>query len=244
MPHSSRKKRPPTHQKRRQVTDDNGWTHITTGQNARKALRQTAIEAQGGSDSSSSDREKPGNHYPNNDDIIEPGSDNGGGGPVRLVPAESPRGLTLEELAAQFQRYRATWENSSTWSALRDALQRHGQRWRRRWRERQRQRRRGTTADTTNTLLDRVSRLELEDETTVVPSNAAASTWEGSCSSPNIVCLGLGSLSGLLRGGWVDRRNVSLYQLAALVSIIEFFGLSDTHPDTHTHTHTACTIAN
>ncbi|PLB37927.1 SRR1 family protein [Aspergillus candidus] len=38
-----------------------------------------------------------------------------------------------------------------------------------------------------------------------------------------IICIGLGSLSGLLRGGWVDRRRVSMYQLAALVGIIECF---------------------
>ena len=34
-----------------------------------------------------------------------------------------------------------------------------------------------------------------------------------------IVCIGLGSPSGFLRDGWVDRRSVSLYQLAALASI-------------------------
>ncbi|KAL1999112.1 hypothetical protein VTN02DRAFT_5020 [Thermoascus thermophilus] len=38
----------------------------------------------------------------------------------------------------------------------------------------------------------------------------------------NVVCIGLGSPSGLLRGGWVDRRSVSLYQLAALASILEY----------------------
>jgi SRR1. len=42
----------------------------------------------------------------------------------------------------------------------------------------------------------------------------------------NIVCIGLGSPSGFLRGGWVDRRSVSLYQLAALASIAEFFSKS------------------
>lgn len=40
----------------------------------------------------------------------------------------------------------------------------------------------------------------------------------------NCVCVGLGSPSGLLRGGLVDRRSVSLFQLAALVSILEFTG--------------------
>lgn len=34
-----------------------------------------------------------------------------------------------------------------------------------------------------------------------------------------VVCIGLGSPSGFLRDGWVDRRAVSLYQLAALASI-------------------------
>ena len=34
-----------------------------------------------------------------------------------------------------------------------------------------------------------------------------------------IVCVGLGSPSGFLRDGWVDRRSVSMYQLAALESI-------------------------
>lgn len=38
------------------------------------------------------------------------------------------------------------------------------------------------------------------------------------------VCVGLGSPSGLLRGGLVDRRNVSMYQLAALLSILEVLG--------------------
>lgn len=39
-----------------------------------------------------------------------------------------------------------------------------------------------------------------------------------------IICIGLGSPSGFLRGGWVDRRSVSLYQLAALESIVELLG--------------------
>ncbi|KAH8701733.1 hypothetical protein BGW36DRAFT_371434 [Talaromyces proteolyticus] len=36
----------------------------------------------------------------------------------------------------------------------------------------------------------------------------------------NVVCIGLGSPSGL-RDGWVDRRDVASFQLAALVSLIE-----------------------
>ncbi|KAK6831953.1 hypothetical protein RU639_002747 [Aspergillus parasiticus] len=36
-----------------------------------------------------------------------------------------------------------------------------------------------------------------------------------------IVCIGLGSPSGFLKGGWVDRRSVSMYQLAGLVSVVD-----------------------
>ncbi|KAL1974629.1 hypothetical protein VTN31DRAFT_4833 [Thermomyces dupontii] len=36
-----------------------------------------------------------------------------------------------------------------------------------------------------------------------------------------IVCIGLGSPSGFVGGGWVDRRSVALYQLAALRSIMD-----------------------
>jgi hypothetical protein len=40
----------------------------------------------------------------------------------------------------------------------------------------------------------------------------------------NVVCIGLGSPSGFVRGGWVDRRSVALYQLGALVSVLEVLG--------------------
>ncbi|PWY90876.1 hypothetical protein BO70DRAFT_328931 [Aspergillus heteromorphus CBS 117.55] len=51
----------------------------------------------------------------------------------------------------------------------------------------------------------------------------------------NIVCIGLGSLSGLLRGGWVDRRNVSLFQLAALVGVGGCFVDQPPKPPTPTY---------
>ncbi|KKZ67704.1 hypothetical protein EMCG_01069 [[Emmonsia] crescens] len=44
----------------------------------------------------------------------------------------------------------------------------------------------------------------------------------------NCVCFGLGSPSGFLRGGWVDRRAVSLYQLAALATMLEYFAHENT----------------
>ncbi|PYH98728.1 hypothetical protein BO71DRAFT_34149, partial [Aspergillus ellipticus CBS 707.79] len=50
----------------------------------------------------------------------------------------------------------------------------------------------------------------------------------------NIVCVGLGSLSGLLRGGWVDRRNVSMFQLAALVGVGGLFDQASTSTSTST----------
>lgn len=62
--------------------------------------------------------------------------------------------------------------------------------------------------------------------------DAALSSGQSSSSSSSsrddgggikIICLGLGSPSGFLRDGWVDRRNVSMYQLAALTSIIDFY---------------------
>ena len=56
--------------------------------------------------------------------------------------------------------------------------------------------------------------------------NAELSRWPPG-SIDNCVCVGLGSPSGLLRGGLVDRRSVSLFQLAALVSILEFICTDD-----------------
>jgi len=52
-------------------------------------------------------------------------------------------------------------------------------------------------------------------------SQAAAAVKK---SLDNVVCIGLGSPSGFVRGGWVDRRSVALYQLAALVSVLELLG--------------------
>ncbi|KAL1970994.1 hypothetical protein VTN77DRAFT_2828 [Rasamsonia byssochlamydoides] len=47
----------------------------------------------------------------------------------------------------------------------------------------------------------------------------------------NVICIGLGSPSGFVRGGWVDRRSVALYQLAALVSVLDLLA----QPDIGTH---------
>ena len=42
------------------------------------------------------------------------------------------------------------------------------------------------------------------------------------------VCIGLGSPSGLLRGGLVDRRSISLFQLAALESVLQYLCMYQT----------------
>lgn len=44
---------------------------------------------------------------------------------------------------------------------------------------------------------------------------------QGQLGIENIVCIGLGSPSGFVQGGWVDRRSVAMYQLAALTTIID-----------------------
>ncbi|KAL2013679.1 hypothetical protein VTN00DRAFT_1204 [Thermoascus crustaceus] len=90
-----------------------------------------------------------------------------------LLPAEAPARLNIDELKKQYNAHKQRWENSSSWDALKRALQ--------------------------NPATRCVREID------------------------NVVCIGLGSPSGFLRGGWVDRRSVSLYQLAALASILEYF---------------------
>ena len=151
MPHSSKKKPQKQKQKRLEVTDENGWTHVTTNGNARRAIRNTSSTPQTSSES----------------DIA-----------TSLPPAEAPRNLTVDELTHQFEGYRARWEASESWRAIRDVLERR----------------------------------------------LAAEYGSGSGRIDNIVCVGLGSPSGFLKGGWVDRRSVSMYQLAALVCIRDLIG--------------------
>jgi hypothetical protein len=136
MPHTSRKKRANA-QKRQEIADDDGWTHVTKGGNVpRRALKTVEGE---------------------------------------LLPADPPSRLTIGELEKQYETHRQRWNESSTSQTL------------------------------THALRERLARPMKDID--------------------NIVCIGLGSPSGLLRGGWVDRRSVSLYQLAALASIAEFFGM-------------------
>ncbi|KAH1293507.1 hypothetical protein KXX35_003178 [Aspergillus fumigatus] len=153
MPHTRRPRKSDSRiqqQKRLQVTDAEGWTHVTTNKNVRRALR------------------------PNQS------ADGGQSTTPLLMPAEAPSQLTLGDLQIQFNGYRERWEGSETWRVMADTLRRR--------------------FEGTSSISDPVPHAtELE----------------------NIVCIGLGSPSGFLRGGWVDRRSVSLYQLAALVGVME-----------------------
>ncbi|KAJ5176665.1 uncharacterized protein N7482_002542 [Penicillium canariense] len=178
MPHTSRKKRAPAPaQKRLQVTDDDGWTHVTSSTNVRRVIRGTRKgseqvsqpSAQGDQDSNA-EREAEGEAE------------------LVLGPAEAPGRLTLAELQAQYRGHRERWEGSKTWAQLKGQL------------------------------------VEQIADRGIGPGASRQSGMdEGPVRGPvdAIVCVGLGSPSGFLRGGWVDRRSVSMYQLAALECIAE-----------------------
>jgi hypothetical protein len=158
MPHTRRPRKPdpkPQQQKRLQVTDADGWTHVTTNKNVRRALRA--------------------NHS----------ADEGQSTTPLLMPAEAPAQLTLDDLQTQFNGYRERWEGSETWRVMADTLRRR-----------------------------------FEGSSSIADSDPSTTPLE------DIVCIGLGSPSGFLRGGWVDRRSVSLYQLAALVGVTELMSKS------------------
>lgn len=137
MPHTSRKKKASA-QKRLEIADDDGWTHVTKGGNA---PRRTVKTVEG-----------------------------------ELRPAEPPSRLTAGELEKQFETHKQKWDESSTSETL------------------------------SHVVRERLARSMKNID--------------------NIICIGLGSPSGFLRGGWVDRRSVSLYQLAALASICSLLGMS------------------
>ncbi|KAJ5926781.1 hypothetical protein N7516_008554 [Penicillium verrucosum] len=163
MPHTSHpSRRKQQTQKRTQVTDDDGWTHVASGGNVRRVMRTrpqgtTAIKE------------------------LESGVSSGQPEEPILTPAEAPGRLTLSDLQAQFQTHRERWEASESWTKL------------------------------TGVLDERLKKAQEQADPTLSPPSL--------CPVDSIVCIGLGSPSGFLRDGWVDRRSVSLYQLAALASI-------------------------
>ena len=173
MPHTSRKQRSSVPaQKRLQVTDDDGWTHVTSGGNVRRVMRTAAART----------RNLESKPDPRDADRAAPESNAAG---LVLGPAEAPSRLTLSELQAQYRTHRDRWMESETWAALKEHL---GQRMR-----------------------------YLSDPAQQGEHEQSGPIYRGAVDA--IVCIGLGSPSGFLRDGWVDRRSVSMYQLAALECI-------------------------
>lgn len=174
MPHTRRKKPPSNQHKRLQVTDDSGWTHVTTTRHARRVHRQP--------------NSKHG-QVQQDEEALEP-----------LEPAEAPAKTSLADLQRQLDLYRKRWEASATWECAVRSLQR--------------------------ALPSCKSKGAGEPE-----GDADADADADSHLGVSVVCIGLGSPSGFLRGGWVDRRAVSMYQLAALGSIMGWIQ-ENTTPDT------------
>ncbi|GKZ31691.1 hypothetical protein AbraIFM66950_000406 [Aspergillus brasiliensis] len=174
MPHSSRKKHPNTSaqaQKRLQITDATGWTHVTTGGKARRCVRTTTTTLPQPTETQSTATETQAETK----------------GPEIFHPAEAPPSTTLESLQTQFTQIQRTWKDSSTCAVVEKTLRR-----------------------LLDTLVSQSQDTNTEAHTDAIDSGIIDS----------IICIGLGSPSGFLRGGWVDRRLVSLYQLAALVDVM------------------------
>lgn len=167
MPHTRRKKPPSNQHKRLQVTDDSGWTHVTTAKHARRVHRQP--------------NSKHG-QIQQDEEALGP-----------LEPAETPAKTSLADLQSQLGLYRERWEGSATWECAVRGLQR---------------------------VLPGCENKGVGEPEGDADADADADSRSG----VSVVCIGLGSPSGFLRGGWVDRRAVSMYQLAALGSIMSWIG--------------------
>ncbi|KGO44626.1 Sensitivity To Red Light Reduced-like, SRR1 [Penicillium expansum] len=135
------------------------------------------------------------------------------GGNVRRVMRTRPRGTTeIKESESGISSIHpeeptltpAEAPGRLTLSELQAQFQTHRERWE------------GSESWTklTSVLDERLKRAQEQASTSDATSSAPAR-----CPVDAIVCIGLGSPSGFLRDGWVDRRSVSLYQLAALASI-------------------------
>ncbi|EFR00935.1 hypothetical protein MGYG_03936 [Nannizzia gypsea CBS 118893] len=113
------------------------------------------------------------------------------------------------------------------------------------------------TATATSTTTDQLLPAEIPDGLTLSQLRAqfeshrqkwlASQTWK-TITSTNIdkainkditidkfVCIALGSPSGFLRGGLIDRRAVSLFQLAAFTSLIEYLSRNSNSNNTRHH---------
>ena len=155
--------------KRVEITDDEGWTHITksNGLVSRKLKTATTISSSFPPSIKThlnGNSKKPDNPEASSTEPHPPAP--------HLSPAEVPRWTTIAQLQKLYALHLQRWRSSSTWECTRNILQDHQAR-------------------------------------CVVKC------------LKNIVCIGLGSPSGLVRDGWVDRRTVALNQLGALHSILE-----------------------
>ncbi|GFN17942.1 SRR1 family protein [Aspergillus tubingensis] len=110
-------------------------------------------------------------------------------------PAEAPPTTTLDSLKSQFTLIQRTWKDSSTCDVVGRTLH--------------------------NILLAQLQSRESNTDTQQSHTTTEKNKHNGiGTGIDSIICIGLGSPSGFLRGGWVDRRLVSLYQLAALVDVV------------------------
>lgn len=160
--------------KRLQVTDSSGWTHVTTTSRARRILSSTSTTTKNTTNKDTDTKET-------------------------LQPAEPPQDLTLETLEAQFRKHYERWQAAESWGVVREAVM--------------------PLSPPTPTPTDKKN-------THTIPQDPGTTRTEPNGQVQSIISIGLGSPSGFLRGGWVDRRQVSMDQLAALVSIKELLGLS------------------
>ncbi|KAL4733451.1 hypothetical protein BDV11DRAFT_82957 [Aspergillus similis] len=187
MPHTRRKKPSASQNKRLQVTDASGWTHVTTNRHARR-VRQPSLNPNSSSSST-------GNRNGPEDDVAREEV------AEELVPAEAPQKTTLSDLQRQLGLYKRRWEESATWGCVVEGLRRGVP---------SLLAERGSNSNSSSNS-DSDDEEEVKDKDEVQGRNGIS-----------IVCVGLGSPSGFLRGGWVDRRAVSMYQLAALASVVEW----------------------
>ncbi|CRG87720.1 hypothetical protein PISL3812_04740 [Talaromyces islandicus] len=176
MPHTSRRHRNhvssnslrAAHGKRLQITDDDGWVHVVNTSSPASSPRSrpktyTSPTTDGSADDPDCSISKQQQHQKEEEKKAEE--------LPLILPAEAPPRLTLASLRQKFDADLTTWQNSATWTTLRDSLVR------------------------------------------ILASLPAGSSID------RLVCIGLGSPSGL-RDGWVDRRDVASYQLAAFVSLV------------------------
>ncbi|RAK75059.1 SRR1 family protein [Aspergillus fijiensis CBS 313.89] len=196
MPHTSRKKKPTTSTstgptKRTTITDATGWTHVTTTGNAHRAHRQ---------------------HRPQSQPEQQPQQ------PELLTPAEAPKSLTLPSLLTQYHTHRTKWTASTTAATLTATVRREFCLEHKQQHQKEQE---PALPETTREGPQTQTEPHLEPEQTQRTEQGAQSTTPTTPRITNIICIGLGSPSGFLRGGWVDRRSVSLYQLNALMSVVE-----------------------